>query len=200
MYFEENYIYHIYNRGNNRELIFHSDENYRFFLRKIRREIQPISEILAYCLMPDHFHLLIQANNKSCESYRTNTGRMLSEQTLVKKIALLLSSYTKAINKQENRKGGLFQPKTKAKQLNFSKGKIDYLFTCFQYIHQNPLHAGLVTKIENWPYSSFIEYLNRIENGLCNIGLIKEMLNFEEEDFYDLAYLKPDEHKLKDIF
>lgn len=59
MQFEDNQWYHVYNRGNNRQRIYFTTENYLFFIRKIRRQITPLANVIAYCLMPNHFHLLI---------------------------------------------------------------------------------------------------------------------------------------------
>jgi len=63
MQFEEGYIYHIYNQGNNRQKIFFNRENYLYFLRKINTYILPYGDILAWCLMPNHFHLMVLVNN-----------------------------------------------------------------------------------------------------------------------------------------
>ena len=57
MKFEAEQIYHLYNRGNNSQKIFFDHENYIFFLQKIRTHLTPVADILAYCLMPNHFHL-----------------------------------------------------------------------------------------------------------------------------------------------
>ncbi len=191
MFFETDYIYHIYNRGNNNGLIFFNQDNYKYFLHKVKEEICPVTEILAYCLMPNHFHFLVQATEASCGSYQPRSGKTILMQALVKKIALVLSSYTRAINKQENRYGGLFSPKTKAKSLNLLQNKNDYLSACFFYIHQNPYIAGLVDKIEHWEFSSFNEYLNN-KDYLCNIELGRELLNLNE-DFYQVSYMQVDE-------
>lgn len=59
MIFEPYQIYHIYNQGNNKQKIYYSDENYIFFLRKIKKHILPFADILAWCLMPNHFHLMV---------------------------------------------------------------------------------------------------------------------------------------------
>ncbi|MDD4236020.1 MAG: hypothetical protein PHF99_08405, partial [Bacteroidales bacterium] len=59
MIIEKGYIYHIYNQGNNRRRIFLIRENYLFFLKKIETYILPYADILAYCLMPNHFHLMV---------------------------------------------------------------------------------------------------------------------------------------------
>lgn len=56
--------YHVLNRGNNRENVFLVDGNYRFFLEKWRKYVLPYLEILAYCLMPNHFHFLIKVKSE----------------------------------------------------------------------------------------------------------------------------------------
>lgn len=61
MKFTEGHLFHIYNKGNNRQEIFFRDENYLYFLRKVRKYIQPYCDILSYGLMPNHFHFLIYA-------------------------------------------------------------------------------------------------------------------------------------------
>ena len=99
MNFKENYTYHVYNRSN--EQVFYTRENYLFFIQKIRNHILPYADILAYCLMPNHFHLLINAK-KEAEEF-VNTKNMIYTQALAKSIGLMLSSYTQAINKQQKR-------------------------------------------------------------------------------------------------
>jgi len=200
MFLEEDYIYHIYNRGNNRNPIFFSRDNYQYFIRKIKKDIVPVCEILAYCLLPNHFHFLVVATKNSIIPYRTFTGKELEVQTLPKKIGLMLSSYTQGINKQLNRTGSLFQPKTKAKALNDSVGKMDYLFLCFNYIHQNPVSAELVERLEDWPYSSFREYCGYSDDRICNIELAKELLNLDWDNFREQSYCIFNEQDLKQIF
>ena len=65
MYFEEGKAYHIYNVGNQSQKIFFNKENYVFFVQKIRKYIASTSHILSWCLMPNHFHLLIVTTGKS---------------------------------------------------------------------------------------------------------------------------------------
>ena len=59
MIFEKNKLYHIYNQGNNRVKIFYEDRNYDYFLYKLKHYLLPYADILAWCLMPNHFHLMI---------------------------------------------------------------------------------------------------------------------------------------------
>ena len=105
-------FYHIYNRGNQKQVVFFSPENYNFFVRKMGRFIATRCDLLSYCLMPNHFHMLIHTNELSilrCDE------KHMSMQNLSKGIRLLLSSYTKAVNKKMNLTGHLFQQKTKGK-------------------------------------------------------------------------------------
>lgn len=167
MNFELHEFYHIYNRGNNKQLIFFNSDNYLFFLKKIRQQILPVSDIICYCLMPNHFHFLIRANEKSIEERKSFGGKPMQE--LAYRIGVLLSSYTQAINKTNERSGSLFQQKTKSKMLADSKhrSRSSYLEDCFYYIHQNPVNAGLVNEISKWPYSSFPDYAGLRNGTLC---------------------------------
>ena len=197
MYFEEDYVYHIYNRGNNRQLIFFDDKNYLFFLKKIKKYIIPNCELLAYCLMPNHFHFLIQANDSTVKAGKKAgiERNMFSES-----IRILLSSFTQAINKQEKRTGSLFTQNTKAKSLNYFPSKIDYGLICFNYIHQNPMQGGLVDRLEDWPYSSFKEYTGFKVEKLCNHHIAQELLDLDLAELYVQSYSMIDEKNLKHIW
>ncbi|WP_185152460.1 transposase, partial [Fulvivirga aurantia] len=137
-----------------------------------------------YCLMPDHYHLLISTHSNR---QTTQSGQTIDEShslnDLPRKIGTIQSSYTRAINKRFGWKGSLFQQKAKAK--NLSDKNTTYLAEiCFHYIHQNPLKAGLVKGFEKWPYSSFKEYTNPTD-GICDVVLSKELLqiNFEKLEY-----------------
>ena len=178
MHFEPDKVYHVYNRSN--ETVFYNDRNYQFFLSKIETLIKPVADIIAWCLMPNHFHFLIVANEKSCElvdeKHRPNV------QILAKNIGTLLSSYTNGLNKEIGRRGKLFAHNTKAKCLNDGKNNYNYAVTCFHYIHQNPLKANLCNKIEDWPYSSFLDF-GKLRNGsLVNKELAERMINFDNDN------------------
>jgi REP element-mobilizing transposase RayT len=210
MHFEKDYLYHVYNRGNNRDQIFFNQENYLFFLRKIRAQLLPRCEILAYCLMPNHFHFLIYADDRTISTVKkANQDRNVFSEGM----RIVLSTYTQAINKQEGRVGSLFMQNTESKTLidntilNFGTvqnrakvSKMDYAFTCFQYIHQNPMRAGLVKKMEDWKFSSFIDYCGFRKGTLCNQKLAFELINFDKENFYKQSYIAIDEQKLKGIW
>lgn len=197
MNFESGYLYHIYNRGNNSQLIFFNDENYLFFLKKIRKELLPYCEILAYCLMPTHFHFMVYVRQSATPIHRMNDMNDSSDYHLNNAIAILLRSYTRAINIQEGRTGSLFQQKTKAKCLNptagawknISANNDNYAYICFNYIHQNPMVAGIVKKMEDWKYSSFCDYAGFRNGTLCNKNLLFDFIPFfDRKNFYELSY------------
>jgi putative transposase len=184
MILEQGNIYHVYNQGNDRELIFFRRENYHYFLNKISVHILPYADLLAWCLMPNHFHLMI-AIQKMNEPYQLNNS-----------IAVMLRSYTRAINIQEKRTGALFREGTKAEFLDsIESGKLkmsnrvtwshpvtghpvneeEYLQTCFKYIMNNPVKARLVKQISDWEFSSFREINNSRDLLAVNKTLIEEL-------------------------
>ena len=104
-------IYHIYNQGNNKELLFYEDIDYLEFIRLFRKFIFPYCKVLAYCLMPNHFHFLIYTLEKSAEYKRIGN---IQSCELSNGFRLLQSSYAQYINKKQNRTGSLFRQKAKA--------------------------------------------------------------------------------------
>ncbi|HEV7780632.1 MAG TPA: transposase [Chitinophagaceae bacterium] len=200
MHFIPGEFYHVYNRGNNRQRIFFHDDNYLFFLKKISGQLKPVSEIIAYCLMPNHFHILVQATASSIKERQTFGGKPM--QDLAYRIGVLLSSYCQAINKQNKTTGSLFQQKTKAKILNEENNTsgISYLEQCFCYIHQNPLVAGLVTSLSDWPYSSYLDYAGLRNDSLCRKEIFFNHTGFQQEDIVKICSAKMEEKLIDKLF
>ncbi len=117
------------------------------------------------------------------------------QQNLSHSIGVLLSSYSKAINKQQKRSGSLFRDKTKTKrdfidELLTVESDIynqlmvpdfNYSRVCFEYIHQNPVRAGIVSKPENWKYSSAKDYRYDNKKSICNLALGKKLMSTNNE-------------------
>jgi len=189
-------------------MVFYNRENYLFFLNKVTSHIFPACKILSWVLMPNHFHFLIMATNESCKN--VNEAHRPNLQLLSKNIGWLLSSYTQAINKQENRRGKLFAHNTKAKllwedtyPLSRSKrlsGYEDYATTCFLYIHQNPVIAGLVKKMDEWEFSSFKDYAGLRNGKLIDRKLAFEFIDLDQKDFLKQSEYLLSESILKKIF
>jgi len=146
--------YHLYNRGNNRERIFFERENYLFFLRRLRKYAAPVLDVVSYCLMPTHYHLLVQVKQTS------EVSEDLGGPGTSKAMMRLSVSYTKAMNRRYDRAGSLFQGAFRAKHVDGD----DYLVHLSRYIHLNPVFAGLVERPEEWEFSSHREYVG-LRNG-----------------------------------
>lgn len=159
--------YHLYNRGNNRENIILERENYGYLLRLVRRHLLPIMDILAYCIMPNHYHLLVQmkaANGSPVQISEVSKTSEISRQ--VSNAMMRFSvAYTKAINKRYGRVGALFQGPYQAKPVP-PKRLLD--LSC--YLHHNPVAAGLVADAADWPFSSAREVLGERNGTLPTLG------------------------------
>ncbi len=160
MDFSTGTVFHIFNRTNAGRLAFYCDRNYRYFHQKIARHIAPHASVLAYCLMPNHFHILLVPKPTEEPSSRLNHA-----------IGVALRSYTRALQNQEGFTGSLFQQHTKARCAD------DYAQRCFHYIHQNPLHSGYVEALGEWTYSSFHEYTHSLDDAVCDVTLGRELLD-----------------------
>lgn len=147
-------IYHIYNRANGSELLFLRDDNYRYFLEKFNQYIQPVADVFCYCLMPNHFHFLVRIKpereilEKYLQGFKNLEGLTLF---ISQQFSNFFNAYSKAFNKQNNRRGSLFMHTFKRKRIDSET----YLRKVIHYIHYNPVEAGLAEKPEDWKYSSY---------------------------------------------
>lgn len=194
MQFQEGHIYHIYNQGNNRRKVFFSERNYRFFIQKIKTHVLPHADVLAWCLMPNHFHLMVYVKMVAIEGF--TQSETLASRTINDSIGILLRSYTRAINKQENMTGSLFRKETKAKciscneetrnffntnfgtSINLTIPEKQYPQICFNYIHQNPVNAGLVDKEIDWLFSFASSYIQNLEDELVNKEIARQFVQW----------------------
>ncbi len=164
--FEEGGIYHIYNHGNGFENIFRSNSNYHHFLRKHDEYMGEVWDCLAFCLMPNHFHLLVrikelQSQNNSINGVNKKVPQQFSHFS---------NSYAQAFNKNWGRRGSLFIRSFKRKRVLDET----YLKRLVCYIHNNPVKQGFKNSAADWEFSSY----NRI------ISYPEEKLNKELIDFF----------------
>lgn len=191
MQFYENELYHVYNRGNKKQATFFSNDNYIYFLQKVRKHILPHCEILNYCLMPNHFHFLIYTDTRTIQIKRVGNN---DRNVLCEGFRNVLSSYAQAINKQNGSTGSLFEQNTNS--ISLLDGSANYGPTCFHYIHQNPFKAKLVNKMEDWAYSSFKDYTGVRNGTLCNKQLAFDLLDLDPKTFYLDSYTVIDDDDL----
>jgi|SRR5690606_37415283 len=142
---ESSYYYHIYNRGNDKQNLFLEADNYFHFLNLMKKHLVPVSKIFCYCLLKNHFHLLLRINDDA-----ENPSRNLSN---------LFNAYTKAINKRYNRTGNLFQRPFKRKIITDDT----YLRELVVYIHLNPETHNLTDDFTMYPYSSYNTFFQKTQ-------------------------------------
>lgn len=181
--------YHIYNRGVEKRIIFNNRWDYSHFLQLLnyyRKFPQPLKfsdfrrgamelkqiknkkeliTIYAYCLMPNHFHLLLKQEN---------------ENGITKFLKQITNSYTRYFNTKYDRIGPLVQGTFKAKLIETD----EYLLELSKYIHRNPI------KLSNWangmyPYSSYKYYLSKDKHSFCNTSFIS---SYFSENNPNLSY------------
>ena len=175
------HIYHVSNQGNNHEQLFLKDDDYKYFLNLFKSYVLPYCEVLAWCLMPNHFHFQLYMDER-CAALKPQGGLLLDLVT--NGFRKLLSAYAHGFNGRNNRSGALFRPKTKSKCLtempssNPTYALGDYYSNCFYYIHDNPEKDGLVTNTANWQWSSFNFYFGDSELLMCNKELAIKYCGF----------------------
>ncbi|KZS39562.1 transposase [Aquimarina aggregata] len=147
---QPNQYYHIYNQGNNKENLFIEEKNYTYFLKLLKNHILPIANIHCYCLLPNHFHLLIK------------TKHNLESKIISQGFSNLFNAYAKAINKMYNRTGSLFKRK-------FSRIRITdevYFKNLVLYIHTNAEHHQITKDFRRYPHSSYHAYLSNKKTSI----------------------------------
>lgn len=177
---EKDFYYHIYNRGINREIIFKSDDNKRYFLRLLLKYLSSKISIFAYCLMDNHYHLIIRIDN--------------DVEEVIQSFSNLFNAYAKAFNKQNNRTGSLFEKHFKRIKLQNE----DYLKQLILYVHLNPKYhlnidfkayqfssykAILSTKITKVKRQEILNIFGGIENFIfCHMqknNVLSNKITFE---------------------
>jgi REP element-mobilizing transposase RayT len=154
--------YHFYNRGVNKEKIFFSPRNYEFFLEKLEYYCKDKAGVISYCLMPNHFHLLV---------------KIFTDDFIEESLRPLLVSYSKAVNKEQTRVGPLFQGRYQVKGIEGDGNIVE----CSRYIHLNPVKAGLVNSPEEWSYSSFRYYQSPETKSFVDTSYVLTQFNSQAD-------------------
>lgn len=175
---QPNCFYHIYNRGINGESLFKEERNYPYFLSKYAQYVSPYVDTYAYCLLKNHFHLLIRTHSED------GIGQLLEKDTISRKLlykekgyswwlshvfASLFKSYAQAINKAYHRTGGLFEEPFRRILVNNDA----YFSAMVYYIHANPQKHGFVRDFREYPHSSYHSHLSDKKTQLARGEVIK---------------------------
>ncbi len=168
--FMPGHYYHVFNRGANRQPIFRAEENYIFLLHRVKKYAAQFSiSIIAYCLMPNHYHFLLRQDETA---------------TISAFIQAVFNSYTKAFNKMFDRSGTLFEGPFQAILID----RDEYLIHLCRYIHCNPLEAKLVAHPGQWPFSNYLEWVEQRKGTLVDRALVREW--FPSSESYEQFVLQ----------
>jgi putative transposase len=158
-------VYHIYNRGVNKMPIFRTQSNYQYFLKLFFERVGPMVDTYSWCLMKNHFHFMIRI--KSRAEIVQQLSAVMEPDRLIglnpsKQFSNLFVAYAIAFNKQEKRKGTLFERP-------FGRIEVDslkYFKDLVVYIHRNPVHHGFVGHPKDYEWSSYHNYFSVNPSGI----------------------------------
>jgi len=146
----DNHIYHVLNRGNGRQQVFHNQHDYEIFIRLMKEAKKKIPlKILAYCLMPNHFHLVLLPEK----------GRNLSQW-----MQWLMTSHVRYHHRLYQTSSHIWQGRFKS----FLVQEDDHLLTVIRYVERNPVTANLVRSAKDWPWSSHEKRLSALSSSLID--------------------------------
>lgn len=149
-------VYHIYNRARNWEPLFTDEEDLRSFLRLYQAHIAPLAETYAWCLLPDHLHLLIRIREEAAGC-------------LYRPFAMLFNGYAKGYNLRHGKEGKLFFFKLKRMEIRSRTYQADLV----RYINQNALRHGAASEITSYRYSSYRSTVSPMGSLVSREALVK---------------------------
>jgi len=130
------FCYHVLNRGNARSQVFHKEGDYAAFLQAMSESsVRLPMRLLAYCLMPNHFHLVLRPHG---------------DGVLSRWMQWLMTTHVRRYLKHYGHSGHVWQGRFKA----FPTQDDEHLVTVVRYVERNPLRAAMVARAEEWPWSS----------------------------------------------
>ena len=156
----ESGVYHILFRGVNQQNIFEEDADFN----KLRETIATVKQdlgfgIYAYCFMNNHVHIVLKEKNLGDISQ------------IMKRI---LTKYARWYNTKYGRSGALIANRYKSVPVEID----EYFLQLIRYVHQNPIKAGIAKNVEDYPYSSFMEYIKK--SDLTDTDFLLQMISLEE--------------------
>ena len=186
--------YHIFNRGNNGIDIFYENENYRYFLRLYLKYIEPVAETFAWCLLKNHFHILVKIKDLSEIHIEDLTYSTQDKPKIIdpsRQFSHLFNAYTQSMNKRYKRTGSLFEKPFERKLVKTEK----YFQNLVYYIHNNPVHHGFVKTMDLYPWSSYQTILSNKPTKLKRFDVIQwygELENFityheQHQSFFEIT-------------
>ena len=174
--------HHVINRGVNRSEVFVDDDDYEVFLKIVCKACRAYRVILHdYCLMHNHFHLLIETQRENLSSFMKQVN----------------ANYAIYANKKQKRSGHFWQGRYYSRYINSEA----YYYTLIRYIEQNPVEAGIVKRVEEYPYTLGSVITNGLTPVPCarHSKLIKELEYENIQDIIGIRLNGEDLERLEEI-
>nr|NQU94159.1 hypothetical protein [Bacteroidota bacterium] len=202
-------FYHIFNRGNNSENIFSKEQEYLHFMENYSIFIDPVADTFAWCLMNNHFHVLVRIKEKENIGFldsRISKSEVLHQKWKVsfpdkpdknftrkpiptEQFKHFFNSYSRWFNLRNKRTGSLFEK-------NFKRNLIDnhrYLQNMIIYIHQNPVKHGFVEHTLDYPWTSYLTITTEIPTKIKKDEVIDY---FDDIDNFKALHEKPQDDRV----
>jgi len=171
--------HHVINRGVNRSNVFIEDEDYETFLKIVCKACRVYRVILHdYCLMSNHFHLLIETQSENLSSFMKHIN----------------GNYAIYANKKQKRSGHFWQGRYYSRYINSD----EYYYTLIRYIEQNPVEAGLVKNIKDYPYTLGSVIANKLAPVDCTLHS-KLLAELDYENIQDMIGIKLSDEELETL-
>jgi REP element-mobilizing transposase RayT len=160
--------YHVFNKANNGEKIFRENSDYQFFLLKLGELVTQRSDIFAFCLLPNHFHLLIKP--KPLTEGETTL-------IIVESLRKFFQIYVQYFNDKYKRRGSLFLKSFRRLEI---EEDFHLKFLVF-YIHYNPQKHGVIKDYKTYPYSSYQLFFKEKQSHLRKFEVLEWFYNSIED-------------------
>ena len=161
--FTAGYYYHLYNRGAHKASLFREHDNYVYVLHQVKKVIgEQNLTVIAYCLLSNHYHILVRQNGDAAAG-------LLAQY--------VFNAYSKAYNTRYEHSGTLFEGPFRAIKVDSQ----NYLLHLCRYIHANPVRHGIVTELEEWPYSNYLEWLGLRTGELLDRDFVRDCFGTAEQ-------------------
>jgi putative transposase len=196
--FCESGTYHVFNRANNKDKLFLTDDNHRFFLKKYDEYLSPYLETFAWCLIPNHFHLVVRVRTieeitktlthmnprtLSITERKFGKGEITLSELIEQAFKKFFQSYSQSFNNAYKRKGSLFHKPFKRVKID----KESYFTQVIIYVHANAVKHGIISDFTKWKWSSWESYVSNAptklmrEEVLLWFGGLSEFIRIHRE-------------------
>ena len=208
-------FYHIYNRGNNLDNIFVEEKDYLHFLAIYDIYISTVAETYAWCLMKNHFHLLLRIKNENeigfLNSEYTNSEnpdlkwetfflenpdkKFLKKPVPINQFKHLFNAYSRWFNKRHNRSGSLFEKNFERKPVE----NTNHFTNLIAYIHNNPVRHGFVEDAIDYPWTSYLTIKSSKPTKLSRNKVIACFDNIENFVNFHQKSMNENDEIIKDL-